>query len=158
MEKHGKVWEFYWNTKTAGYRNCLLMYMLSLHYYMSMYRFLKSPVSILWTKISFSVALLFTTENALEVTAALNQCEVLEWNSIRMYATVRICMSGYLGTLGSCHVLTPVWVCRKYTWPCCVVRCSVVQSGNKDAGLVVGDYLWAWMRLEEKKKKKVYAC
>lgn len=30
----------------------------------------------------------------------------------------------YLGTRGSCHVLTPVCVCRKYIWPCCVVRCS----------------------------------
>lgn len=33
----------------------------------------------------------------------------------------------YLGTRGSCQVLTPVCVWRKYTWPCWVVLCSETE-------------------------------
>lgn len=38
----------------------------------------------------------------------------------------RIVMWSYRGIRGSCQVLTPVCVWRKYTCPCTVVRCSVL--------------------------------
>lgn len=34
----------------------------------------------------------------------------------------------HLGIRGSCHVLTPVCVCKKYTCPCTVVLCSVERE------------------------------
>lgn len=44
-----------------------------------MYSFVKKPISLLCTKTLFSVVFfVFFTENALGVTTALNQCEVLE--------------------------------------------------------------------------------
>lgn len=43
-----------------------------------MYSFVKKPISLLCTKTLFSVVFFFFTENALGVTTALNQCEVLE--------------------------------------------------------------------------------
>lgn len=36
----------------------------------------------------------------------------------------------YRGIRGSCHVLTPVCVWRKYTWPCTVVLCSTWTNQN----------------------------
>lgn len=42
------------------------------------------------------------------------------------------CLSNctHLGIRGSCHVLTPVCVCKKYTCPCTVVLCSVEREGR----------------------------
>lgn len=42
----------------------------------------------------------------------------------------RAAREAYLGILGSCHVLTPVCVCKKYTWPCTVVLCSARHGGD----------------------------
>lgn len=46
----------------------------------------------------------------------------LKWSGVQSYRGIR----------GSCQVLTPVCVWRKYTWPCTVVRCSVLKSKQKN--------------------------
>lgn len=40
----------------------------------------------------------------------------------------RLSSCTHLGIRGSCHVLTPVCVCKKYTCPCTVVLCSVERE------------------------------